>query len=138
MLIELIENSNRQMLGSEIVSAKNENIDICVGETDARCHNACSIEIWLISSEDNRYRWKTRDLSCIWFSLYMCVGNSLPTLRKASWSYSKSTNRYLNPFRCYNTSLQGTDFLIVQIYVLLFVMNFSSSRIIPGFIWDTY
>ena len=45
MLIELIENSNRQMLRSEIVSAKNENIDICVGETDARCHNACSIEI---------------------------------------------------------------------------------------------
>ena len=45
MLILLIENRNRQMLGSKIVSAKNENIDICVGETDAGCHNACSIEI---------------------------------------------------------------------------------------------
>ena len=33
-----------------------------------------------------------------------------------------------------NTSLQGTDFPIVQKYILLFVMNFSSSSIIPGFI----
>ena len=122
------------MLGSKIVSAKNENIDICVGETDARCHYACSIEIWLISSEDNRYRWRTRDFSCMWF-FCMCV--------EFSSYFNKSImivllNQPLDILILIdgNTSLGGSDFPIVQKYEQIFVTNFSSSSIISGFIWD--